>query len=211
MLDLSAVKQITIPKGNVTSIAVDGGVLWKKYVAPKYTELEYIESTGTQWIDTGIVPTTTTDYEFAGCITESAGTGWIAGTPTWVGVHKKLGTVAITQTSTGMTYKDVAVNEAFTIGVFGNQAYFNGVETNTLQRKNATMTLFLFAYHHTNNTGSINSKIRMQSFRIWDNGVLVRDFIPVLDSNNVPCMYDRVTAQLFYNQGSGEFVFKPPT
>lgn len=36
-----------------------------------------------------------------------------------------------------------------------------------------------------------------------DNGTLIRDLIPVLDNSGVPCMYDRVSQQLFYNQGTG--------
>jgi hypothetical protein len=47
----------------------------------------------------------------------------------------------------------------------------------------------------------------MYSFKIWDNGVLVRDFIPVLDFDNRPCMYDKVNDELYYNQGAEEFSY----
>ena len=39
--------------------------------------------------------------------------------------------------------------------------------------------------------------------KIYDNGILVGDFRPALDENDVPCYYDEVTQQYFYNQGSG--------
>ena len=29
--------------------------------------------------------------------------------------------------------------------------------------------------------------------------------IPCLDENGVPCMYDTISKQTFYNQGTGEF------
>ena len=31
------------------------------------------------------------------------------------------------------------------------------------------------------------------------------DLIPVIDKNNVACLYDKVSGQFFYNQGSGNF------
>lgn len=178
------------------------------YPTKKYKrELLYLESNRSQWIDTGILATTTTDFEVTAAITETAQTAWIVGAPTWIGVHKRAGTVAVTQTSSGHTYNNVDINEVFTIGLVGDKAYFNGAETNTLTRRNSTMTLFLFAYHHENDIGSIQSAVRMYSFKIWDNGTLIRDFIPVLDMDDVPCMYDKVTDKLFYNQGQGEFSY----
>ncbi len=210
MIDFSNVQNVFIPEGEVAIIARGEEILWEKSKKPYSVELQYIESNGVQYIDTGVTLTTTTDFEFTGSITEGTKTGWIAGAPTWVGIHKKAETVAITQTSGGQTYLPVGIHEVFTIGLFGNKAYFNGVETNTLQRKNATSTLFLFAYHHTNGTGTINTAIRMRSFRIWDGGNIIRDFIPVLDRECVPCMYDKVGGELFYNQGTEEFLYTHP-
>lgn len=205
MIDFQNTKSIFTPKGEVVSIACGDEILWQKQKYKK--ELLYLESTRKQWIDTGIIPTITTDFEIVCSISEDTNTGWIAGAPTWVGFHKKAGTVAVTQTSSGMTYNAVEINEVFKLGLFGDKAYFNDVETNTIQRRNGTMTLFLFAYHHTNDTGSINSAVRIYSFKIWDNGVLARDFIPTLDRDDRPCMYDKVTDELFYNQGTGEFLY----
>ena len=44
--------------------------------------------------------------------------------------------------------------------------------------------------------------------KIWMNGVLVRDFIPVR-KDGVGYMYDRVSGQLFGNVGTGDFVVGP--
>ena len=38
-------------------------------------------------------------------------------------------------------------------------------------------------------------------------GNLVRNFIPVLDLSGRPAMYDEVSENLFYNQGTGEFTW----
>jgi len=45
--------------------------------------------------------------------------------------------------------------------------------------------------------------------KIWQNGTLVRDFIPIKDADSVPCMYDFVTKQKFYNAGTGDFIAGP--
>lgn len=209
MIDFTNAKSITIPEGEVQMISKGEEILWQKQ---KYkTRLLYLESNKNQYIDTGVEPKTTVDYEFTGSINNnSTETGWIAGTPTWIGVHQKANTgVAICQSSTGQTYLNVNPNEVFSISLIGAEAYFNGVKTNTITRRNPTAgyTLFLFAYHHTNGTGSINSSIRMYGFKLWDNGVLIRDFIPVLDFDNVPCMYDLVNDKFYYNQGTTPFTY----
>ena len=44
--------------------------------------------------------------------------------------------------------------------------------------------------------------------KIYENDVLVRDFIPVLDQNNVACLYDRVSKTFYYNAGTGTFGYE---
>ena len=53
-MDWSQVTALTIPEGNVKQVSVNGVVLWKKGLLPRF--VEYIESTGTQFINTGIIP-----------------------------------------------------------------------------------------------------------------------------------------------------------
>lgn len=50
--------------------------------------------------------------------------------------------------------------------------------------------------------------LKIKWARISIDGKLVRDYIPVLDSQNVPAMYDLVSQQFFYNIGSGQFEYK---
>lgn len=47
---------------------------------------------------------------------------------------------------------------------------------------------------------------RCYSLKLYKAGVLIRSFIPILDQNGVPCMYDTVTATPFYNSGTGAFI-----
>ena len=58
-------------------------------------------------------------------------------------------------------------------------------------------------------TSQILGGMRIYAATIIKGGVLVRDFIPVVDWNNIPCMYDKVSGRLFYNGGGGAFVIPP--
>ena len=62
----------------------------------------------------------------------------------------------------------------------------------------------------TNNDVTIDSyhKERIYYYRIYNSGVLVRDFIPVRNGQT-GFMYDRVTGALFPNEGSGSFTLGP--
>ena len=43
--------------------------------------------------------------------------------------------------------------------------------------------------------------------KIYDNDVLIRDMIPVLDKNGTACMYDKVNSKFYYNSGTGDFLY----
>ena len=46
---------------------------------------------------------------------------------------------------------------------------------------------------------------RLFSFKVLNGENIVSDLIPVLDRNNVPCLYDKKSKTFFYNEGSGTF------
>ena len=45
-------------------------------------------------------------------------------------------------------------------------------------------------------------------FKLYENNKIIFNLIPALDVSKKPCMYDTVTKQSFYNQGTGEFLYK---
>ena len=46
---------------------------------------------------------------------------------------------------------------------------------------------------------------RLYACKIYDNGTLVRDYIPCKDPDGVVCLYDRVAQEYVYNAGGGTF------
>ena len=49
---------------------------------------------------------------------------------------------------------------------------------------------------------------RLYFLKISNYSTIERAFIPVLDADSVPCLYDKVTRQCFYNAGTGKFGYK---
>ena len=49
--------------------------------------------------------------------------------------------------------------------------------------------------------------MKLYSCAIYDGGVKIRDFKPCLDADGVPCLYDLISKTAFYNQGSGSFTW----
>ena len=73
-----------------------------------------------------------------------------------------------------------------------------------------TRTLYLFADHRPNdvNIKNNNPPVRLHSCKIYDNDVLVRDYVPVRNGDAVG-LYDRVNGQFAMNIGSGAFAAGP--
>jgi hypothetical protein len=60
----------------------------------------------------------------------------------------------------------------------------------------------------TRNGATWMSSARIFSFEIAENDEAIRlQYIPALDSTGTPCMYDLVTRKPFYNSGTGDFLY----
>jgi len=62
-------------------------------------------------------------------------------------------------------------------------------------------TLFVFAEHRGRNSGSY-SKARLYYMKIWQGGVLVRDFVPGIKDGD-GCLYDRVNGKCYFSRYGG--------
>ena len=193
---------------------------------PYDAEVEYLESSGTQFIDTGVIPTTDLEFElhvkFSALLTTTGqvpmGFRYVQGLQ-WrymVSNYPYLGT------STTYSYASFFNNQrcyAAKVGtleyVFSlkNGVFSNGIGNNTQVSMSGTppitpipdnWTIYLFKGNQINE-GSDPFTGRIYSLKFWRNGVLVRDFIPVR-KGTVGYLYDRVSGKLFGNAGTGDFV-----
>jgi len=185
-------------------------------VSENLTVLDYIESDGASYIDTGFMPNQDTrmviDYEVLDTNTAEAhisSARTSGSTPLWTlysNASLKLGTRYGTSAAQTLTSPTGAGRYLFdknknTLSIDGTQVYEVAYETFTV-----SSTLIIFARNDgtvINNYG----KGRLYSYKLYDNNVLIRDYVPVLDSSGVACLYDKVTNELFYNQGTGTFSY----
>ena len=178
-----------------------------------YTPIEYLESTGTQWIDTGIVAKSGLNTKIKLSI-KDATSGCALGTNSggqfhpafWYGGHWD-SIVGTPDQKGGNVIPDAEYITEFNSNENGFQFYVDGVLKNSGTATHDKIgNLWMFR-----RSGSNNFAMRGKIFyvQIYDNNTLVRDFIPVLDQDGVPCMYDRVTNICFYNSGTGDFIAGP--
>ena len=52
---------------------------------------------------------------------------------------------------------------------------------------------------------TFNTPIKIHRCRIKENGVIIKDFTPAIDQNDVYCMYEKVVGKYHYNGGTGVF------
>lgn len=178
-----------------------------------YTQLEYIESTGTQYIDTGVKPTSGIDVEIDFQLNMTNGWACVFG-----GRDSSSNSNAVAlwlnDTSTFAFYRNV-VNSTFpsTISTSarhhfkctGNTANIDG---NTVSVTDSTFTgtnsIYLFAVNDAGSTYRF-SKCKLYSCKIYDNGTLIRDYVPCLNAEGVAGLYDLVERKFYGNSGTGEF------
>ena len=215
MIDFQGIRNIVTPRGEVAVIARGAEILWRKQ---KYKrELLYLESTGEQYIDTEYNPNTnskmTLDFQptevqstcYAGRRYGTSGSGYYRAFTINSGSNGAL--LYAAYADSGNVSLGDFTQERQTITISKDAFIRNGVttEVGTDTELAGSYTVYLFACN--TNGAKLISTCRIYSCKIWDNEVLVRDIIPVLDWNDVPCMYDKVTGELFYNLGTGEFKY----
>ena len=212
---------------------------FKKYsiLPSEYQQVEYIKSTGTQYIDTNIVGkssiTANIDFEVVsstqwaciiGCLNSSETIGFVNGATAWSSItggwirrnnnnlnfsgnnimnYKIKTNVQCLQKSVVYTNN----NGTFTYNCDGGNSY----DSNT--------TLYMFANH----TSPVRdyAKLKIYVCKIYDNNLLVRNFIPCYSTTKVTnadgdeCdvgtvgLYDTVEGKFYTNQGTGEFIAGP--
>ncbi len=194
-----------------------------------YTKLEYIESTGTQYIDTGVIldklasevfinfkkTNGANDVSLMGCQDTSAsynlrqtyyyyGSGVLSFYNSTSSSYSNLGEVANNVKHTIHTIVDNNNNVTLNIdGVTKTFTQQSGISDNRLK-------LYLFA---NNSNVSAIQKVSAQMYSVWirnSSGTLVFNGIPARRQfDNVVGMYDTVSGQFFTNAGTGTFVAGP--
>ena len=196
-----------------------------------YTELEYIESTGTQYIDTGIQAGTTSfgveiDYyieSLPSSIAAIMGNEKSTNFP-WIGyVTGASGGLSVTMGATdnqgwtrlyGGVSRDTGRHSfKFTNNYSQANLIFDGVDKGSVSSfpyYDIGLNLYLFANNKSSSGAYQFLSGRIYSAKIYNNSTLVRDFVPVRrNTDGAIGMYDMVSETFFGNAGSGTFTAGP--
>lgn len=178
-----------------------------------YTRLEYIESHGTEYFDTGFVPNgnsrVTVDFKGAAVLSVVALFGARSGTAEnvfamWLENNQALpqyGSVAydakpITATNTVRHTYDLNKGVAT---VDGSSVSF----TNLTFSAGQTLTLLAM-----NSAGTVDGRRpsgKLYGAKVYNNTTLVRDFIPAMNASGTIGLWDDVNSTFYTNAGTGTF------
>lgn len=182
-------------------------------VATKYTRLEYIESNGTQYIDTGFKPNNNTRVLMDICVTQGVtssffGTRSGANTQTFTAFCLSTTSLRSDYNTTQKTLTINGVGERVIVDADKNSfSYGNYTTTHSSGAFNCPYNLYLL---QNNYQGSADDNscmyAKLYSCKIYDNGTLVRDYIPVLRSDGIAGLYDAVNDIFAASSGSGNFI-----
>lgn len=208
-------------------IGNDGDVYVRSFPIPTgLTPVEFLESSGTQYINTGIIANQGTDVKakiaykgnnfILGCRTGSA-----------TSASKML---VISGSSQGMyclkSDSTARRPNAFVHSVTIGNVYTSEVKT-ILEGTTRTVLMFTIGadleFYHTVNAftadypqilfgiqqGSAPTAGAAKIYRVtyYQDGIVLADYIPCLDANGIPCMLENVSGVCAYNDGTGDFSY----
>ena len=175
-------------------------------VEDRYTLLDYIQSSGTQYIDTGFIPNQNTKIEMRVQTTQARACGIAATDQNWG--SKAFGIWGNAAAYGSETNSNVALYGAnpVTVVLDKNKLYQDGslLWTAGAQTFQCPSSLTLFAL---NRNGSITeyTAMKLYSCKLYDNGILVRDLKPCRSSGGAVGLYDAVNGAFYGNQDTGNF------
>ncbi len=189
-----------------------------------YTKLNYLESTGTQYINMGITPyyvenkQLIVDYKILNDFTENVvlfgatdgnyychlfaytkfdkvGLQWAnVGGDIYLNLYINKDNTRHKINIDGLNKKIVCDNIVYVL----NKCIINTTPNNR--------NFYLFGRNHNNIADGLISA-RIYGVKIQNDDELYQNFGPALDTTNKPCLYDTVSKKPFYNKGTGEFLY----
>ena len=220
----SGVPPITLEKcknANLVDYKVYGNSEKKQVLPNEYQQVEYIETTGTQYIDSGvplknglkivvdwIYKDADSGNSYTGGHIDSPGNRWLIGSQRQN--NNYFFAVGTGNTTTGFKFGNRDVVEAY----WANKDSYikvNGVQStssfNHLTLAEEPNYTFYMGAVNRNGTATLNPKLTIYNWKFYQDDVLVRDYIPCYRKlDNVIGMYDLVTGTFYTNNGTETFL-----
>ena len=182
-----------------------------------YIELEYIQSSGTQYINIGIIFNNNTKITgHFSYVSSTSSESWVLGcgrsgaADAYVGIWKPVNQSVINavcnlSNTSGITY-DTNEHEIEIAGTnAGNVIRIDSTSKTASSISNAR-NIGLFHINDNDTGGSHYSSARIYDLKMYQSGELVRDLIPCKRRiDNVIGLYDTINKQFKINEGTGSF------
>lgn len=187
-----------------------------------FTAVEYIQTSGSQYIDTGVKASASIGMSADFCFIDTRSNQNLAqaySQPekyqiTVLQVTNLYGGIKFTcgYYNTNKIIKDADTNRhiyhfnvdgQYTVEMDGIQ-YAKADSSKTTFPTDAR-NLWLFVRNSPYVDGY--AYMKLYSCAMYDGGRKIRDFKPCLDADGVPCLYDLISKTAFYNQGTGSFTW----
>ena len=188
-----------------------------EYLPVGYKECEYIQSTGTQYIDTGVKGNSKIKIDTIFEITNTSPIQFFFGSRQSNTVktfcflstgslfrsdfNNKVGQRSTIMIGDMTGYPLFHVIKDKNVTTIENNEYINDISYNNFT---SNYNIYIFTANTYNNTSNF-SYMKLYSFKVFKNDILIQNLIPCLDNNNTPCLYDLVSKTTFYNVGTGTF------
>lgn len=180
-----------------------------------YTEVQYIQSTGTQWINTGFKPNQNTRAALTVDAKPSTAAEWLFGarngnTDRTFGLLSFNSQYRSDYNNSTDEYSTVTPSGKFTVDKDKNVTKFNGTIGVTARSGvfQCTYPMFLFANNNAGTAAGFGS-FKLYVGKLFDNGNLIRDFVPCIDPTGAVGLYDLVGGKFYGNTGTGSFTAGP--
>ena len=180
-----------------------------------YTQLEYIKSTGTQYINTGFNPNQDTRVKmdiqsisagvcpYFGSRNAVGNSAFILWMMSETNLRSDYGSRNISQDVTSSTER-IIIDKNKNVTTYG--AY---TITNQKDSFSCNFPILILCQITGGDVDDRKMSALLYSCKIYDNGTLVRDYIPCKSQNGEVGLYDLENNQFYGNAGTGTFIAGP--
>lgn len=183
-----------------------------------YIELQYIQSSGTQYIDTGYKPNNNTRVQCRFELLESGRAYGVFGSR--IAYQKTaFDLFAYGQNSHKDFQDDYGSNTnapmASTLGIYEidknkNVTNINGnIYTFPSSTFQSNYNMYILGINTAGSTNNQLGSLKIYSCQIYDNDILIRDFVPCKTIEGTVGLYDIVNQVFYTNSGTGSFIAGP--
>lgn len=188
-----------------------------------YTAVDYLQSSGAQWIEMGVAPSQNTKVVLKIKINEFTSKG-----ASLIGSRASLNSTdqfttylddyggtrflfRVDGQTKAVVFDAVKINTFYTITLSASEMKLELEDGTTVFSKtfsvsdfNSTVTMALF---RAKGVGGTYFQGRIYGCKHYSGDELIQDFVPCLNADGVPCMFDLVSRKSFYNKGNGSFTW----